>query len=407
MANERTHTEKTAADTKAAGFDYQYYFYLWKLLSMRKGQSVGYEVKDDVHTELNNDQQILYQLKHTVQTRSDGSPKNFTTSDIDLWKTLSNWVQVLTDAKDGRGEIHSQLRFLEKTSFVLASNKSSNSKNEIVKALNSFQNGTQKIDEVRSALSNVLGNSTDMELKGYIKVILELKDKILAPFLSRIFFHLDEDDIIKKCKDALLSDKIEKGKINNLFSNLDSSIKLDNFINIKNGKKVNVTFDEYYQRYRRYYTLSRDASLSITDITDIGITNEKLEEQIFIKQLIDINECNADDLEDITEFTLFKLKLRNNLENWLHEGEITSEEIDRFKKDCILQWKTKHKSAFRDARSDEEFNRAALSILDAMRDRELSIAGQTLGTDMSHGTFYSLSDIPKIGWQKNWEKYKA
>lgn len=118
MSNDRKHTEKTSADSKAIGFDYQYYFFLWKLLSLKTGESVGYEVKDDVHTELANDHQILYQIKHTVKLNSSGSPKNLTTSDSDLWHTLSNWVQVITDANDGRENKGEQLKFLEKTRNV-------------------------------------------------------------------------------------------------------------------------------------------------------------------------------------------------------------------------------------------------------------------------------------------------
>ena len=48
---EKTQIEKTAAETKSIGFDYQYYFFLWKLLSLETGESVGLEVKDDVHTQ--------------------------------------------------------------------------------------------------------------------------------------------------------------------------------------------------------------------------------------------------------------------------------------------------------------------------------------------------------------------
>lgn len=65
MDKEKTQIEKTAAETKSIGFDYQYYFFLWKLLSLETGESVGLEVKDDVHTELNNGKQIFYQIKHT------------------------------------------------------------------------------------------------------------------------------------------------------------------------------------------------------------------------------------------------------------------------------------------------------------------------------------------------------
>jgi len=85
------HIDKTSSETKSIGFDYQYYFFLWKLLSLKPGQSVGLEVKDDVHTELNNNIQIFYQLKHTIQKNKAGEIINLTASDTDFWKTLSNW----------------------------------------------------------------------------------------------------------------------------------------------------------------------------------------------------------------------------------------------------------------------------------------------------------------------------
>ena len=69
MAKKQTQTDKTSAETKSIGFDYQYYFFLWKLLSLRTGESVGLEVKDDVHTKLNNDEQIFYQIKHTIKKK--------------------------------------------------------------------------------------------------------------------------------------------------------------------------------------------------------------------------------------------------------------------------------------------------------------------------------------------------
>ena len=66
MGNNKTHIEKTAAETKSIGFDYQYYFFLWKLLSLEMGESVGLEVKDDVHTELNNNTQVLSLISRRV-----------------------------------------------------------------------------------------------------------------------------------------------------------------------------------------------------------------------------------------------------------------------------------------------------------------------------------------------------
>ncbi len=74
MGTSKTFMEKTAAPGPSAGFDYQYYYFLYKILNLKKGQSVGLEIKDDVHTDVDNDLQLLFQLKHTIQKQADGKP---------------------------------------------------------------------------------------------------------------------------------------------------------------------------------------------------------------------------------------------------------------------------------------------------------------------------------------------
>lgn len=55
------------------------------------------------HTELNNNIQVLIQLKHSIQKNENGTTVNFTTLDIDLWHTLNNnWCEVITDENDDR-----------------------------------------------------------------------------------------------------------------------------------------------------------------------------------------------------------------------------------------------------------------------------------------------------------------
>jgi hypothetical protein len=56
------HADKTSAEDKSIGFDYQYYYFLSKLLNLKKGQVLGLEVMDDVHSELNDNTKILVQL---------------------------------------------------------------------------------------------------------------------------------------------------------------------------------------------------------------------------------------------------------------------------------------------------------------------------------------------------------
>ena len=106
--------DKHTARDKVVGFDYQFYYFMYLVLDLRHGDKIGFEVKDDVHIDMSNGITILYQAKHTISTKADGTPENLTTLDIDLWKTLSNWVDM----------IKSKQSILENYSFCLVTNKS-------------------------------------------------------------------------------------------------------------------------------------------------------------------------------------------------------------------------------------------------------------------------------------------
>ena len=79
---------------------------------------------------------ILYQAKHTVLTKKDGSPENLTTLDIDLWKTISNWCDMIKSNKF----------ILENYEFCLVTNKSENN-NEFIDLLERFKKDTN-IDKI-------------------------------------------------------------------------------------------------------------------------------------------------------------------------------------------------------------------------------------------------------------------
>ena len=59
---ETQHTDKTSAEDRSIGFDYQYYYFLSKLLNSKKGQVLGLKVMDDVHSELDDNTKFLVQL---------------------------------------------------------------------------------------------------------------------------------------------------------------------------------------------------------------------------------------------------------------------------------------------------------------------------------------------------------
>lgn len=399
MSN-KTHIEKTGAETKSIGFDFQYYFFLWKILTLKKGESVGLEVKDDVHTELKNDINIFYQVKHSVQTTKTGDIKNLTSSDIDLWKTLYNWAKVISDENDNRKEIKSQLEFVKKSHFIMWSNKNLSPTNKITDNIEKLQNKTISISDFTKKIKEFKQSSKDDNIKNYIEEFLLLDKDVLYQYVLKISFELGEDEIIQNCKDAIETKFIPKNEIDNVFSKIDSRIKEDNFIAIKTGNKIQISFEDFQKKYRKYFNNTRNERLQIVPLT-IDLP-DKLESQIFIKQLLEINDIKIDDIDLMAQFTRFKLKLENNITKWYTEGEITIEEIDSYRDEAILKWSNK----FRALTNKSDFNdNSSLDIINHLREENLRIDGQELGTELSNGEFYYLSDIPKIGWKKDWEKH--
>jgi len=404
MSYNKTHTEKTAAESKSIGFDYQYYFFLWKVLLLQTNESVGLEVKDDVHTDLSNNHQVLYQLKHTIKKNSQNSTANLSTSDLDMWKTFSNWSKVIADAKDARSTIQAQLNFVEKTSFVLASNKSSNKSNDVVRIISQLQSGTKNESDVRTYFQSLEKTTQNYDLKGYINDVLSLDKRVLKRFLLNTFFHLDDDDIITKCKEAIKAKMIPLEKIEKAFNAIDSTIRADNFLQVKKGIKIEITFDDFYKKYRRLFDLYRNGSLDVQEFK--GALPHNLEDQIFIKQLKEIGFVRSDDFEYIAKLTTFKLKLLTNLNDWKLDGNITDLEVERLKSNALNLWENEFRIQHVGDIAEEEYNKKGLEVLKAVLKESLKLAEQDLDIDLSNGKFYSLSDEPVIGWRQDWKKHK-
>jgi len=394
LKNQKTHTEKTAAADKAIGFDYQYYYFLYRVLKLGKNESVGLEVKDDVHTELNNNRQILIQLKHTVQKNKDGYPINLSNFDSDLWKALSNWSKVITDKEDGRCQISSQLAFIKKTDFMLVANKS------YTKSCRFFTI-IEDTNSARQELEKLIKETSDLTIQKYIKDVLNLSDAVLVEFLRHVLVEHGMNEIIQRCKDAIIEHHVKDGAVEQLFSDLDSRIRQDNFIAIRSGEKITISFDDFRAKYRRYFDIARNPHLKIYKGYQKLPANIK--SQTFIKQLVDIEDTEENNEEEIIEYTRFMLDTKNSLDSWLQKGDLTTEEIDNFNNEARIRWRNNFKSIYKN--KNMAVKELAQDLIGKLREEKMSIGihSQQMGTAFSNGEYYYLSDIPEIGWLKDWE----
>ena len=128
-------------------------------------------------------------------------------------------------------------------------------------------------------------------IQGYIKDILSLGDNVLEAFLRKVRVELEVDKIVERCKEAIVEHHIDEKRVEQLFRDLDSHIRQDNFITIRAGGKIVISFEDFSRRYRRYFDIARSTDLKISQYHKA--LPASLEELTFIKQLVDIGNIKS------------------------------------------------------------------------------------------------------------------
>lgn len=393
--------QKTSADDKSIGFDYQYYYFLDRLLNLKSGQSAGLEVDDDVHVEINADFVLLFQLKHTVQKAASGKAIALPELDVDLWKTISNWSNIICDEAYGRKGIAAQLDFVRKTEFHLITNKSQSKSNNFLETVRKMQALEVDFLEVLKVVAFLESKTTDATIKSYIRTLLTLAPTVTEQFLRRLFVELELDDVIERVKSSVRDKFIDPVRVDEVFARLDSTIRQDNFLAIKAGEPILISYHQFMTRYRTIFVDGRSETLPFPQF--VPVLPGEIFSQIFVKRLIEIEALDPGDVESAVDLTLQKLRLARYLEAWVQSGDLTSLEVNEFHTEVLLRWKNVFQFAFRKLATAEEIVDVALQLLVRLREEKFRVGPSELDTQLSNGELYYLSDDGKIGWHRDWE----
>jgi hypothetical protein len=391
--------EQHTAGAQDLGYVYQFYYFVLLALELRQGQKIGFEVKDDIHID-REDETILFQTKHTIYEN-----QNLTILDIDLWKTLSNWVEFI---KKG------DKNFLEKHSFILVTNKNDGN-NEFIDTLSSFK-VNQDIDTVLSKLKELKDRTKDETIKKYINNVISLGKQKIKQFIPKLSIEI-VDDIIVKIKNKIIENTYQSDLVDVIFDSLYSNIQQAKYFDTRNNKKFEITCEDFARRFGRCFRVAFE-NKPLPPRNHPVLLPENLEDQIFIKQLLDIGEIDNDSPR-ILEYTTQMLMALNSFSYWLKNGYVLPEEMDGFAKNNILMWNNKFIEKYRQIDSqikkgvpicdlEEDIKTLGIELVDFIRQKDLSILNYpALGLEISNGHFYALSDDLKIGWHYDWKnKYK-
>ncbi|MGA4852685.1 hypothetical protein [Acinetobacter haemolyticus] len=398
---------ETSADTKIAGTDYQFLYFLKYLLELKPSEEVGFEVEDDIHVKKADGSIVLVQVKHTVQQKKNEEPVNLTDKSTDLWKTISNWVDLIRIADINQKE------FLEKYFFILVTNKSV--------ALDTFpyfiSNGGAET-EVRNEIEKILNETKNDTLKKYIENLMSLEEDVLNKFINKLRIHYDEDNVCTDIAESIKYRLIGAEKfVEETIDGLIGSLFKDKYLIIKENNKLLLSYEDFTQKYR--YCFKRgypDRKLPKRSMEYNLPSN--LEEQMFIKQLLDIDDIVSGSSE-IKKYTVFMLEFKNRIFDWLKNQDILPLEFDKIKELSIDTWQDEFKHTYRSISKkigngagfeelNEEINDLAANILHEIRKFKIKIDDiEIFDKEMSNGCFYYLTEESELGWHYNWEeKYK-
>lgn len=409
MTKTNTIQEEHTAGPIAIGFDYQFYLFMFYAIELKFGQKIGFEVKDDIHIDKSDGTTILFQAKHTIQKNANGSAKNLTTLDTDLWKTLSNWATFIKEDK-------TKSEFLNKHSFILVTNKSEN-KNEFLTILSQFKIDNN-ISVALNALNTLASNTEDKTIKRYIKNVTSLGKRKLNSFLSKLKIETNTDGIIQKIKNRILENVRQEKFVEPIFDSLSSNLHTAKYLDIKDRNKFEISFDDFNTKFGKCYKVAFEKKV-LPKRTFPILLPENLESQTFIKQLLDIGEIQSGS-NFITDYTTQMLVFLRHFTYWSDdENFILLTDAEEFKKNSIQIWVNAFKEKYRQIERqissgtsitelEDSIKNLGVDLVDYIRKQDLSIQGfSSLGIEFSNGHYYALSDNLEIGWHFNWEnKYK-
>lgn len=404
--------ENTGHDAKGAkGFDYQFLYFINRLLKMaEKRDDVSYEKYDDVS--MSSEEGLVYfQLKHTIGGRNQKTV-NLSLRDYDLWKTLAVWIDITNKQDEDK-----RIDFLESNSFVLVTNKNPVN-NPFWMELQKYQKGEMSFDELKKFYTKVYdetGESKRKEVngqkgkttKGYIKCLIDFDyaDQLLKS-MSICF----EPDLKKEILESLeLNKNIPHKNVEEAYQELLGMIRDKYYSDQKDSytrEEFSKVFDRICQKYReRKFTFKRNTMTKLPP---------HLEDQVFIKQLMDVEDISLEDDPLIVEYTMEKFDYINSIRVATKNDDVSEEEVENVRADAVRYWRQKYKHYMGRINPDDndKIIEKASDLLNDIRDKNIYFVEKEIESYFSNGCFYYLSDKdsehePQIGWRPGWEeKYK-
>ena len=410
-----TAEEQHTAMDKIGGFVYQFYCFLYHVLTMNKGETVSFEKLDDTAVEAGN-LITLYQAKHTIQVDAEGEKRALTNRSTDLWKAIDVWRKLIAGKTEEKRSEADMQEYIAKHQFVFFSNKRPDD-NKFVSLCEEVKNGADndRIDAVLDDITqegrpregttlpaNNAGRSTQMmidDLKAF---------GLKKAFLSRISFETKSQDEVKKACIDHIADKVRFSDEDapEVFKDFLTEAVDDFFDRADKGSPLSYTYEEQRKRFEHVFQYHRAEKLNFRIIMEEY--RKEFLDLICIQQLIKVKDFASSETEEVAKYASHFYSFKNRYDELWEDNKILVDEDKEFWDDAYAFWDNQFKHAYRkldDSASEDVIIDKAQEILFAVRQHKLKLCKEELSQYISDGAFYYLSDKCIIGWHKSWKEF--
>ncbi len=422
MENTHTEEQKHTVPGVIAGFVFQFYYFLYRLLIIKPGETVSFEKLDDAASELEDGQIILFQVKHTVKNVGVAEEKRVILNNraTELWKTLDLWRKlIISDSSNKRSNIE-QLEYIESHKFVLVVNKEVDN-NKLYELCSAIRSGDADLVKVTEKLNEILSEekprkskkddaSENKSKKRNIQNMIEdLRDfESVTQLLCKVEFEVTSiDDIKVKCHDHLRDNmNYPLADVPKVFNDFYTELSLDFDTEIAKGNHIEYKHIDKLNRFERVFQLHRQDSLDFR--VEMKPFDSDFTKLICIRQLEKVGDIQLTSIDKIARCTSHFLSFKNKYLELKDESKILESEDDNFKADAIAFYHNEFDYAYNeldDSTNDDEINKKAKELLYKIRANKLSIRDEQLGIPISNGAYYYLSDECLIGWHPEWKSH--
>ena len=411
-----TEEEQHTAMDKVAGFTYQFYCFLYCLLTMERGEVVSFEKWDDAAVEKGNLVTML-QAKHTVKVGAEGKLPNLSNRASDLWKAIDVWRDIIVGGKKGNRTKDEMLDYINSHDFVFVCNKQT-ADNKLPKLCDELRANAdvKRVDDVLDEITKEgktgkeKGDEEGMTKYRPVQMMIDdLKSfELKEEFLKRVKFETrSQDDIKKDCVDYITDHvRFPEEYATEVFDDFFAEAVKDLFDKADKGQPLLYTFDEQIKRFERVFQYHREEDL------DFQIKMERYKKEfldlICIQQLIKVNDFAEGDTVEIAKRASHFYSFKNRYYDLKDNNRFIDKEEKEFFENAYAFWDNEFKHVYKGVGttvSEDVIAEKASNLLYEVRKHQLTLRKKALSQYISDGAFYYLSDECIIGWHRDWQKF--